>query len=122
MFSDVFEKLVAARGRLDRESGAKAVKLSGSRFSHVFRQRTGMSWRAAETAIRLELSAHTVVLTDWRLSEIAHLFEYSELKSWSESFDKHFGLRPRDYRRLCAYLLPRGLPGCRYVISQHLGR
>ena len=98
-YDGVFAEIVNAKGRLGVQRAAELCNLSVSRFSHAFSVRLGMPYRTAELIMRMELSAHTVISTSWRMSEIAETFEYSELKKWDTAFRHHFAICPTQYRK-----------------------
>jgi len=96
----VLTEVVRAKGRLGIQQAAAINNLSVSRFSHIFSYQFGMSYRRVEWVVRMELGAHTLISTSWRMSEIADVFQYSHLKKWDTAFHRHFGSSPTQYRTM----------------------
>ena len=97
-FGYIFEEIAHGRGWLGQDHAARLAGLSPSHFSREFSKRYKQSFREVQLAIRLELSALTLTLTSWRMTDIAAEFHYSHLKKWDHRFKKYFGVSPTAYR------------------------
>jgi transcriptional regulator GlxA family with amidase domain len=84
--------------RLSVNGMALQLGLSRSRFAHLFREQTGLSFR--EALIELRLSKAITLLADWRcrIKEVASLCGYSSTASFTKAFRRQFGKSPSDYR------------------------
>jgi AraC family transcriptional regulator of arabinose operon len=78
---------------------AATLRLSPSRFAHLFRKETGLSFSSHPRRIRLAEAAR--LLSDCRFSvkEIAWACGYSSVPSFDRVFKKRFGASPTAYRR-----------------------
>jgi transcriptional regulator GlxA family with amidase domain len=77
---------------------AARLGLSRSRLEHLFREQTGLPFRA--TLLDFRLAKAATLLADWsrRIKEIASLCGYSSTASFTKAFRRQFGKSPSDYR------------------------
>lgn len=81
------------QGVTDRETLAKRVGLSPSRFSHWFVEQTGLPLRSYVKWIRLMVSLQHVA-TGTSLTEAAHAAGFSDAAHFSRTFRTLFGIDP----------------------------
>jgi AraC family transcriptional regulator of arabinose operon len=81
------------------EQMALRAGLSRSRFTHLFRQQTGETFRAALRRFRLAKAAILLADCTLRMKEIAARFGYADSQSFGKAFRNRFGLMPSAYRR-----------------------
>ena len=85
----------ATRGHREVERGelAAIVSLSPSRFSHWFRQQTGMPLRSYKKWLRL-IHGMNLVLQGYNLTDAAHDSCFSDQAHFSRTFFQAFGVSP----------------------------
>jgi len=78
---------------------AAKLALSRSRFGHLFRAQTGLTFRQYVRATRLARAK--LLLRDMRLrvEEVAWHCGYAHTSNLDREFEREFGLSPSDYRR-----------------------
>lgn len=78
---------------------AARLGLSASRFGHVFRTQTGLTFRQYVRAARLVRAK--LLLRDMRLrvEEVAWRCGYAHTSNLDREFEREFRLSPSDYRR-----------------------
>lgn len=93
------EVAVAGGGKVGTSAAAASVGLSRSRFEHLFKARTGTTFRLAVRAMRLAKAK--VLLRDPRLrvKEIAAQCGYASTSSFDREFRSKSGVTPSNYRR-----------------------
>ena len=77
---------------------AKAVSMSGSRFSTVFSQQTGQTFTEYLMYLRLSKAKELLRTTNERSSQIAREVGYNDSHYFSYIFKKNTGMTPSDYR------------------------
>ena len=77
---------------------AKAVSMSGSRFSTVFSQQTGQTFTEYLMYLRLSKAKELLRTTNERSSQIAREVGYNDSHYFSYIFKKNTGLSPREYK------------------------
>ena len=77
---------------------ARAVSMSGSRFSTVFAQQSGKTFTEYLTFLRLNRAKELLRETDMRSSQIAAEVGYSDAHYFSYLFKKHEGITPGEFR------------------------
>jgi AraC-like DNA-binding protein len=103
MDTRIVHALKAMHGNFDQRLRvsrlAEQAGLSRSRFEHIFREQTGLSFKAMLQEFRLTVAER--LLGDRRLSvkEVASLVGYSSSPTFSREFRKRFGIAPSPYRR-----------------------
>jgi transcriptional regulator GlxA family with amidase domain len=75
------------------------VGLSSSRFGHLFKAQTGLTFRQYVRAARLVRAK--LLLRDMRLrvEEVAWRCGYAHTSNLDREFEREFGLSPSNYRR-----------------------
>jgi AraC-like DNA-binding protein len=96
----VFRALVRSVGCITATDAAELVHLSPSRFSAVFREHTGATFRSTRLQIKLETAALLLCATTLRISEVADQVGYRDLRKFRKAFKKHFGMSPFTYRKI----------------------
>ena len=77
---------------------AKAVSMSGSRFSTVFSQQTGQTFTEYLMYLRLSKAKEMLRTTNERSSQIAREVGYNDSHYFSYIFKKNTGITPSEYR------------------------
>ena len=77
---------------------AKAVSMSGSRFSTVFSQQTGQTFTEYLMYLRLSKAKELLRTTNERSSKIAREVGYNDSHYFSYIFKKNTGITPSEYR------------------------
>lgn len=78
---------------------AREACMSGSRFSTVFAQETGLTFTEYLASLRLGKAKELLLATDMRSSQIALAVGYSDPHYFSYLFKKSTGMTPSDFRR-----------------------
>lgn len=76
------------------EEIAEQVHLSPSRFLHLFKIQTGISYRRAQNWNRLQLALESGM--QGNLTEMAHAAGFSDSAHFSRSFKENFGFSPKE--------------------------
>jgi AraC family transcriptional regulator, arabinose operon regulatory protein len=84
------------------EDFARHVGLSPSRFSHLFKEQTGLSVMEAFTQLRLRQAAKLLEFTDLRVQEIALDVGFHSPYYFTERFTAFYRVSPRSYRKNAA--------------------
>lgn len=84
--------------RLTLPTLARAVNLSPSRFSAIFRARTGLSPVDYHIRLRIQSACHLLDVSHHTIKEIAARCGYEDPYYFSRIFRKVTGLSPLDYR------------------------
>jgi len=79
---------------------ARAVGISASYLSRVFKEISGTGFNDYLTAIRLEESKRLLSDTNLSIHDVAARVGYFDEKYYSKLFKKTFGIKPTEYRRL----------------------
>jgi AraC-like DNA-binding protein len=85
------------------KSAAQACGMSISRFSHVFRQTTGISFGAFVQGIRLSQATQLLRQTDLTVAAIATRTGYANASHFHRAFHKALGCAPGHYRERGVY-------------------
>ncbi len=80
------------------DEAARTVGLGRRRFTELFREVTGESWRRYVHRLRLEYAARLLVSTDRSVTAIAFECGFEELSHFHHSFKTAYGLTPLAYR------------------------
>jgi AraC-like DNA-binding protein len=78
---------------------AQQLKLSKSRFSHLFKAETGTSVKSYVVSRRLRKAAHLLRATGMEIKEVAYLLGYQHGPSFTRVFKAQFGVTPNQYRK-----------------------
>ena len=97
--SSVFAILEQRKGVLPESEAAQLMQLSASRFRHLFKERTGSTYREACVCIKLEQGANLLRSTDLAIPEISGLLHYSNRSKFEDAFKKHYHITPSQYRQ-----------------------
>ena len=81
------------------QDAARAVHMSGSRFSTVFAQETGMTFTEYLTSLRITRAKELLRTSDMRSSQIAFEVGYNDSHYFSYLFKKNTGFTPSEYRK-----------------------
>jgi AraC-like DNA-binding protein len=87
---------------------ARQLKLSKSRFSHLFKAETGTSVKSYVVSRRLRKAAHLLRATGMEIKEVAYLLGYQHGPSFSRVFKAQFGVTPNQYRMAENFAFTRG--------------
>ena len=80
------------------DDAARSVGLGRRRFTELFRQVVGESWRRYVHRLRLEYAAQLLVTTDRSVTSIAFECGFEELSHFHHSFKTAYGGTPLTYR------------------------
>ena len=78
---------------------AASAGLSASRFGHVFRADTGVTWRAYVRWFRLRVAARALA-SGWSVTDAAHEAGFADGAHFSRTFRAMFGLSPSQLRHV----------------------
>lgn len=87
---------------LELDSLANQCGLSKSRYTHLFRQITGMAPHHYQQRLRMNAARTLLETTELPVSEIAAAVGYEDPLYFSRVFKKHTGQSPLHYRSCCA--------------------
>ena len=73
--------------------------MSESRFSHVFKEETGISFMEYVGMVRMEKARELLQNTDLRINEIAEQIGISNPNYFSAQYKKRTGQSPNEFRR-----------------------
>ena len=80
------------------DTAARAVGLGRRRFTELFRDVTGESWRRYVNRLRMDYAAKLLVSTERSVTAIAFECGFEELSHFHHSFKAGFGVSPLAYR------------------------
>ena len=78
---------------------ARLVNMSVSRFSHVFKEDTGISFGEYVIEKRMNMAARLLAETDLKINEIAAMVGIDNPNYFSTQFKRKFQMAPVEYRR-----------------------
>ena len=78
---------------------ASIACVSPGYFSHMFKEETGVSFKAYLTNVRLDAALELLLGTDYRLYEISEKTGYNNVRNFEEAFRKRYGRFPGDYKK-----------------------
>jgi AraC-like DNA-binding protein len=90
---------------IDREPGqtvsrlAMQLRISKSRFSHLFKTQTGVSFKSYILRRRLEQAGFLLLNSRMEIKEIAYCLGYRHGPSFARAFKAQFGSTPNRYRQ-----------------------
>ncbi|SFS13437.1 AraC-type DNA-binding protein [Dyella sp. OK004] len=82
------------------EQAAILCALSPAYFSRRFKQQVGMNWSDYVRTHRLHLASRRLLETDQPIATIADKLGFATASHFGELFHRHFGMTPKDYRRI----------------------
>lgn len=68
-------------------------------LSHLFQKFVGINFRDFLNMTRIEMSEHELLMTDKAISKIALDMGFSNYNYYVNTFEKWFGMHPKDYRK-----------------------
>jgi AraC-like DNA-binding protein len=80
------------------DDAARSVGLGRRRFTELFREVTGESWRKYVHRLRMEYAARLLISTERSVTAIAFECGFEELSHFHRSFKVSFGTTPMAYR------------------------
>ncbi len=78
---------------------SERLNFSTAYLSRKFKSDTGMTFSAYIQKIRIEQSCRLLANTNKKITEIAYLSGYSDMKFFNSLFKKHLGVTPREFRK-----------------------
>jgi AraC-like DNA-binding protein len=78
---------------------AMQLRISKSRFSHLFKAQTGMSFKSYVFKRRLEQAGVLLLNSRMEIKEIAYCLGYHHGPSFARAFKAQFGSTPNRYRQ-----------------------
>jgi AraC-like DNA-binding protein/mannose-6-phosphate isomerase-like protein (cupin superfamily) len=97
---------------------AGLVHVSPSRVRHVFKDVTGVSFKAYVTQVRVAEAKRLLLGTDLSVAEIARAVSYTNLNQFYKVFYRSCAMSPGEYRR---YYTPAGAEPAGDTVSQRDG-
>jgi AraC-like DNA-binding protein len=93
----------AFHGTGSLDDAARSVGLGRRRFTELFREIAGESWRRRVQRLRLEQACRLLEATQWSVTAIAFECGFEELSHFHHCFKTAHGITPREYRaRRCS--------------------
>ncbi|WP_105614440.1 AraC family transcriptional regulator [Vallitalea okinawensis] len=86
-------------GNLSLDEVAKFANMSSSRFSHLFKERVGISLKRYITLLRVEQAKELLKTTDFTILRIANECGLNNESLLYRTFKKHVGMTPKEYRK-----------------------
>lgn len=86
--------------RLSLSEISKELNYSSAYLSRLFKKQTGMSFAEFLQKKRIENSCRLLLSSDKKVSEIASMVGYSDLKSFQSAFKKNIGMPPKTYQKI----------------------
>ena len=77
---------------------ANCCRISSSRLSHLFKDRTGLSVKEYRCSSRLAVAINMLAASDMSVKEIAYHLGYRHPSSFVRAFKAHMGVSPSRYR------------------------
>lgn len=78
---------------------SEQLNFSTAYLSRKFKSDTGMTFSAYIQKIRIEQICRLLANTNKKITEIAYLSGYSDMKFFNSLFKKHLGVTPREFRK-----------------------
>ncbi|TYP76729.1 helix-turn-helix domain-containing protein [Paenibacillus methanolicus] len=78
---------------------ANRVSMNYSYFSKLFKERTGLTFTAYLTKVRMEEAQKLLKNPTLRINEISEKVGYSNLYHFSRAFKNYFGVSPKEHRK-----------------------
>lgn len=86
--------------KLTREKLAQEAGLSSSRFSHLFKEETGLSPMEYIRKEKIESAKNLLLYSDYRIYEIGEILGFSNESHFIKAFREYEGVTPDKYRKL----------------------
>ncbi|MFH5183848.1 response regulator [Paenibacillus sp. TAB 01] len=83
---------------LSLEKVASIVYLNPIYFSQLFKQKTGIGYKEYVTQLRMERAQELLANRSLRITDVAKLVGYEDLRHFTQVFRKKFQVTPSDYR------------------------
>jgi len=87
-------------GHISLSDLAHRVGLGPSRLSHLFKNDLNVNIRDFVRERRLARAAELLATTEERISVICMRCGFRDVANFNHAFKRHFGLAPREYRRV----------------------
>jgi len=87
-------------GHISLSDLARRVGLGPSRLSHLFKNDLNVNIRDFVRERRLARAAELLATTEERISVICMRCGFRDVANFNHAFKRHFGLAPREYRRV----------------------
>jgi AraC-like DNA-binding protein len=87
-----------AERQVTRDETARAVGVSPSHFSHLIRERTGLSFTALLRRVRIDVACDLLLNTDLPLADIAGRCGFYDQSHFTKAFTSARRLTPRQFR------------------------
>lgn len=78
---------------------SERLNFSAAYLSRKFKSDSGMTFSAYIQKMRIEQSCRLLANTDKKITEIAYLSGYSDMKFFNSLFKKHLGITPHEFRK-----------------------
>ena len=76
----------------------RAVGVSSSHLTRLFRRQTGLSLRQWQSILRMKSAVVAMAASEEPVSQVAYSIGYSEPSRFSHEFQRMFGISPRQFR------------------------
>lgn len=83
---------------LTLEHMSEVFAMNANYFSSFFHQKFGVKYKDYLTRVRMTEAKRMLLQTDMMIYEISQRVGYSDIRYFSQTFAKHTGVRPKDYR------------------------
>jgi two-component system, response regulator YesN len=94
----VFSVLHQRNGAVSEREAAALLDRSASRFRHLFRELTGVTYRETCVRIKLACGVKLLISTDLAIQQISITLGYSERGKFETMFKRRYRLTPAQYR------------------------
>ncbi|MDR3333846.1 MAG: AraC family transcriptional regulator [Treponema sp.] len=96
LFSYIHEN--SANPNITLEKAAEVAALSKFYFTRFFKERTGQTFHAYLSRVRINQAQECLVESDKAITDIAYLCGFSSLKTFNRLFKSYVGTSPSNYR------------------------
>lgn len=90
------------KNKITVQEVASVLALSESRFLHIFKEQTGMSFIKYVIGLKIEKAKELLLYSNMRVSEIALELGYIDSLYFSRLFKKNVGVSPQNYKNVYA--------------------
>ena len=85
--------------KLSLDAICAEYKINKSYLCKLFKKETGITLLQYATKLKIEASQKMLIYTDYAPSDISHYFSFSSHSHFINTFKKHTGLTPNEYRK-----------------------